>query len=152
MPILVSMLRPDHASHTASTAHLDDRVQYLVVGDETSLAALEAELALLPLCARGRVFVEVADASQVVPLPAPLRMTVTWLPRSRRTGRPRTGEGCAPGEAASRAVRAWCAEMLCDGPGATHAIVTGRPTLVADIRDHLTHAVRMPPEALTVLL
>lgn len=86
-----------------------------------------------------------------MPLPAPLRMTVTWLPRSRRTGRPGTGEGCAPGEAASRAVRAWCAEMLCGGPGATHAIVTGGFTLVADTRDHLTRVVGMPPDALTVL-
>ena len=62
------MYRPDHATHTASTAHIDDRVQSLVVGDETSLTELEAELALLPLCARGRVFVEVGDASQIVSL------------------------------------------------------------------------------------
>jgi NADPH-dependent ferric siderophore reductase len=144
------MHRPDHATHTASTAHLDDRVQYLVVGDETSLAALEAELALLPLCARGRVFVEVGDASQIVPLAAPMRMTVTWLPRSRRTGRPGTGERCAPGEAASRAVGAWCAEMLCDGPGATRAILAGGFTLVTEIREHLTDAVGMSPDAVTL--
>lgn len=147
----MAMHRPDHATHTASTAHLDDRVQYLVVGDETSLGALEAELALLPLCARGRVFVEVADASQIVPLAAPMRMTVTWLPRSRRSGRPGTGEACAPGAAASRAVRGWCAEMLCEGPGATQAIVAGGFSLVADIREHLADEVGMPADALTVL-
>jgi NADPH-dependent ferric siderophore reductase len=143
------MHRPDHATHTASTAHLDDRVQYLVVADETSLAAVEAELALLPLCARGRVFVEVADESGIVPLAAPVRMTVTWLPRSRRSGRPGTGDACAPGEAAFRAVRAWCAEMLCDGPGATRAIVAGGFTLVADVREHLVDVVGMRPDALT---
>ncbi|WP_249776516.1 SIP domain-containing protein [Leifsonia sp. C5G2] len=147
----MAMHRPDHATHTASTAHLDDRVQYLVVGDETSLGALEAELALLPLCARGRVFVEVADASQIVPLASPLRMTVTWLPRSRRSGRPGTGEQCAPGEAAVRAVRAWCDEMLCDGPGATRAVVAGGFTLAADVREHLAEVVGMPDDALTVL-
>jgi len=143
------MYRPDHATHTASTAHADDRVQFLVVGDETSLAELEAELALLPLCARGRVFVEVADASQIVPLATPMRMTVTWLARSQRTGRPGTGERCAPGEAGARAVRAWCDEMLCDGPGETRAIVTGAFTLATEVRDHLLHAVGMPAEAVS---
>lgn len=143
------MYRPDHATHTASTAHADDRVQFLVVGDETSLAQLEAELALLPLCARGRVFVEVAEASQIVPLSTPMRMTVTWLARSERTGRPGTGERCAPGEAGARAVRAWCDEMLCDGPGETRAIVTGGFTLATDVRDHLLHAVGMAPEAVS---
>ncbi|MGO4536845.1 SIP domain-containing protein [Leifsonia sp. 2MCAF36] len=142
------MYRPDHASHTASTAHVDDRVQFLVVGDETSLTELEAELALLPLCARGRVFVEVADPSQVAPLATPLRMTVTWLARSERSGRPGTRERCSPGEAGTRAVRAWCDEMLCDGPGETRAIVTGGHTLATEVRDHLIHTVGMAPTAL----
>jgi NADPH-dependent ferric siderophore reductase len=146
----MAMYRPDHATHTASTAHVDDRVQFLVVGDETSLTELEAELALLPLCARGRVFVEVGDASQIVPLATPLRMTVTWLARSHRSGRPGTGERCARGEAGTRAVRAWCAEMLCDGPGETRAIVTGGYALTSDVHDHLLQAVGMAPAALSV--
>ncbi len=141
------MYRPDHASHTATTAHHDDRVQFLVVGDETSLTQLEAELALLPLCARGRVFVEVEDAEDVVPLATPMRMTVTWLARSRRSGRPGTGERCARGEAATRAVRAWTAEMLCDGPGETRAIVTGGFALVTEVREHLVQTVGMEPDA-----
>ncbi|MFP3464688.1 SIP domain-containing protein [Leifsonia sp. SIMBA_070] len=141
------MYRPDHATHTATTAHHDDRVQFLVVGDETSLAQLEAELALLPLCARGRVFVEVEDAEQVFALATPMRMTVTWLARSHRSGRPGTGERCARGEAGSRAVRAWCDEMLCDGPGETRAIVTGGFTLATEVRDHLIHTVGMSPDA-----
>ncbi|WP_285113648.1 SIP domain-containing protein [Leifsonia sp. fls2-241-R2A-40a] len=144
------MYRPDHATHTASTAHVDDRVQFLVVGDEGSLTELEAELALLPLCARGRVFVEVEDADQVVALPTPLRMTVTWLARSRRSGRPGTGERCAPGDAGARAVRAWCDEMLCDGPGETRAIVTGGFTLTSEVREHLVGPVGMSPEAISV--
>ena len=141
------MYRPDHASHTASTAHVDDRVQFLVVADETSLTELEAELALLPLCARGRVFVEVGDASGIVALATPLRMTVTWLERSRRSGRPGTGERCACGEAGARAVRAWCDEMLCDGPGETRAIVTGGYALATEVREHLIHTVGMSPAA-----
>jgi len=78
-------------------------------------------------------------------------MTVTWLPRSRRSGRPGTGEACAPGEAAARAVRGWCTEMLCEGPGATHAIVAGGFTLVADVTEHLADVVGMHADALTVL-
>ena len=142
------MYRPDHATHTASTAHLDDRVQFLVVADENSLAELEAELALLPLCARGRVFVEVERDSQIVPLATPLRVTVTWLARSNRSGRPGTGERCAPGEAGTHAVRAWCAEMLCDGPGETRAIVTGGYALATEVRDHLIHSAGMSPDAI----
>lgn len=141
------MHRPDHATHTAETAHHDDRVQYVVVGDETSLTAVEAELALLPLCARGRVFLEVDEAEQIVPLAAPIRMTVTWLTRATRSGRPGTGERCARGEAASRAVKAWAAEMLCDGPGGTRAIVTGGFSLVSETRELLVDTVGMAPEA-----
>jgi NADPH-dependent ferric siderophore reductase len=143
------MYRPDHAAHTASTAHHDDRVQFLVVGDETSLTELEAELALLPLCARGRVFVEVAEQSGIVPLSAPIRMTVTWLVRAHRSGRPGTAERCAPGEAATRAVRAWSAEMLCDGPGATRAIVTGSWSLVTEVRELLVDEAGLHPEAVS---
>ncbi|MGJ4842928.1 SIP domain-containing protein [Leifsonia sp. Le1] len=142
------MYRPDHANHTATTAHHDDRVQFLVVGDESSLTELEAELALLPLCARGRVFVEVGDADDIVQLATPMRMTVTWLTRHNRSGRPGTGERCARGEAATRAVRAWTTEMLCDGPGETRVILTGGFALVSEVRDHLESVVGMPADAI----
>lgn len=143
------MYRPDHTHHTATTAHHDDRVQFLVVADESSLSELEAELALLPLCARGRVFVEVESPEDAVVLATPLRMTVTWLARSRRTGRPGSSERCARGEAASRAVRAWTAEMLCDGPGETRAIVLGGFSLVSDVQEHLVAEVGMQPAAVS---
>lgn len=142
------MYRPDHATHTATTAHHDDRVQFLVVGDESSLSELEAELALLPLCARGRVFVEVAEQADIVELSIPMRMTVTWLTRSDRSGRPGTGQRCAKGEAATRAVRAWTAEMLCDGPGETRVILIGGYALVSEVREHLQSVVGMTPDAI----
>ena len=141
------MYRPDHATHTATTAHHDDRVQFLVVGDESSLPQLEAELALLPLCARGRVFVEVEHPEDAVALSIPMRMTVTWLARAHRSGRPGTGDRCARGEAVARAVHAWTAEMLCDGPGETRAIVTGGPALVFEVQEHLLSEVGMAPES-----
>ncbi|TAM67540.1 MAG: hypothetical protein EPN48_12930 [Microbacteriaceae bacterium] len=138
------MIQPDHATHTSRTVHRDDRAQYLVVADETSLTQLRSELALLPLCARGRVFIEVAAPEDEFVLDVPLRMTVTWLPRSTRTGRPGTATRCAPGEAVRRAVTAWTAEMLCDGPGSTTAILTGDYRAVAGIYEHLVEDVAMP--------
>jgi len=142
------MFQPEHADHTSGTAHHDDRVQYLVVGDETSLAELQSELALLPLCARGRVFVEVPEPADVFALDVPLRMTVTWLTRSTRAGRPGTATGCAPGEAIERAVGAWSAEMLCDGPGGTHAVLTGRYQGVSAVYDHLVDRIGMSSDAI----
>jgi NADPH-dependent ferric siderophore reductase len=140
----------EHARHTAQTAHADDRVQYLVVGDESSLAELQAGLSLLPLCARGRVFVEVPTDAEVGTIEVPLRMTVTWLTRANRSGRPGTAEPCARGAALTRAVKAWSAEMLCDGPGATHAELSGDYRGVSEIYDHLVHVVGMSPVAITV--
>ncbi|MCX7521133.1 SIP domain-containing protein [Microbacterium sp. STN6] len=136
--------RAEHAAHTARTAHHDDRAQFVVVADETALAQLEAELALLPLCARGRVFVETASAADRVVLSAPVRMTVTFLPRSRaprdrRERRERRPEGEArPGDLAARAVHAWAAEMLCEGPGATRAVLVGREQTLERVRAALT--------------
>jgi NADPH-dependent ferric siderophore reductase len=138
------MYQPEHSAHTGATAHRDDRVQFVVTADETSLAELQTELALLPLCAKGRVFVEVPEPKDVFALQVPMRMTVTWLPRSVRGGRPGTSERCAPGQALRRAVRAWAAEMLCDGPGDTKAILTGDFRGVSDVYEVLTAEARMP--------
>jgi hypothetical protein len=38
--------------------------------------------------------------------------------------------------------------MLCDGPGSTHAILTGDYRGVAEIYDHLTGEIRMPDESI----
>ncbi|GAB3809105.1 hypothetical protein GCM10028798_36260 [Humibacter antri] len=137
------MYQPEHSAHTGATAHRDDRAQFLVTADETSLAELQAQLALLPLCAKGRVFVEVAEPKDAFALQVPMRMTVTWLPRSVRGGRPGTGERCAPGQALRRAVRAWTAEMLCDGPGDTRAILTGDFRGVSQVYEVLAAEVGM---------
>lgn len=136
-----------HATHTGRTAHHDDRVQFLIVGDESSLTEIEAELALLPLCARGRVFVEVPEAVDIVELHAPQRMVVTWLPRSVRGGRPGTAEPCAAGTAVRRAAGAWCAEMLCDGPGRTTAVLTGDYHVVSGVWELLVDGVGMSEDA-----
>ena len=77
------------------------RAHHLVTADEHSLAELEVFLATLPLCASGRIFIEVADASDIGMIEAPGRMTVTWLARAQRSGAPGTGRACAPGRRAT---------------------------------------------------
>ena len=92
-------------NETACKASRHARVQHLITADENALAELGALLATLPIWSTGRVFIEVADASQITQIDLPPRMTVTWLDRSVR--------GAASGELAGRAARAWAGEMLC---------------------------------------
>ncbi|MEO6827259.1 MAG: SIP domain-containing protein [Microbacteriaceae bacterium] len=142
------MFAPDHATHTESTAHRNSKVQYLLVADETSLAPLEAALALLPLCARGRVFIEVPTGAEVSRVSVPPRMTVTWLSRSGRAGAPGTCTECAPGVAVLRAVRAWAAEMFCNGPDETVFWLAGRFDAVSDLYEDFT-GIGFGPDAIT---
>ncbi|GAA4665638.1 SIP domain-containing protein [Frondihabitans cladoniiphilus] len=83
-------------------------------GDASSIGDIQTMLEVLPICARGQVFIEVDDASQIIEVVTPGRVTVSWLDRSRRTGRPGTGEHCRPGQALERAVRAWIGEFFVD--------------------------------------
>ncbi|MGP3535368.1 SIP domain-containing protein [Microbacterium sp. RD1] len=139
---------PEH-NPTACRAPRHTRVQHLVTADESSLAELEAVLATLPLCSTGRVFVEVPDESWVGALSAPPRMTVTWLDRSRRSGAPGTGRGCAAGEAVARAVAGWAGEMLdAHEPDATRVILLGGYLGTADIVDELVERRGMSRDAI----
>lgn len=126
------------------------RVQHLITADEHSLAELEAVLATLPLCAVGRVFIEVPDAESVSTVVAPPRMTVTWLPRSRRTAGIGETARCAPGQAVSRAAGAWADEMICtDVEGLrTEAILLGGYLGTADIVEHLVDDLGLPVDAI----
>ncbi|GAB6857152.1 SIP domain-containing protein [Microbacterium xylanilyticum] len=115
------------------------KAQHLVVADEASLAELEAVLATLPLCATGRVFIEVPDVASLSAVAAPPRMTVTWLPRAARAEVSGSGRRCAPGEAAARAAIAWADEMLCEGADdRTSVTLLGGFLGTADIVEHLT--------------
>lgn len=125
--------------HTASVCRggKHPRTQHLITADEHSLAELEMLLATLPLCATGRVFIEVPDAAWRSTIAAPARMTVTWLERASRSGAPGTGRACAPGQALSRAATAWADEMLCDENAAARVHLLGGFLGTADIFDHL---------------
>jgi hypothetical protein len=121
------------------------RAHYLVAADEHSLAELEAFLATLPLCASGRIFIEVPEASDIGMIEAPGRMTVTWLARSDRSGAPGTGRSCVQGQALTRATCAWADEMLCDDELETHITLLGGYLGTADIVDHLTTKLEIEP-------
>lgn len=75
-------------------------------GDSVLLGAVDDDIAIaetiaatLPAKARGRIFLEVADASGIRDFAAPGRVCVTWLCRDR-------------GQSMRAAVDAWLAEML----------------------------------------
>ncbi len=135
----------DSRSTRAQRREARRRAHHLVTADESSLAELEAFLATLPLCASGRIFVEVADASDIGVIDAPGRMTVTWLARSQRSGAPGTGRACAPGQALARATCAWADEMLCGDEFETHVTLLGGYLGTADIVEHLTNVVGTDP-------
>lgn len=127
------------------------RVQHLVTADETSLVDLEMLLATLPLCASGRVFIEVPDTTWVSAVTAPPRMVVTWLDRSSRTGAPGTGRGCHAGEAVARAATAWANEMVCDrDENQPEVHLLGGFLGTADILEHLTDRLGLDRGAIRV--
>lgn len=121
------------------------RAHHLVTADENSLLELETFLATLPLCASGRVFIEVAEAADIRTIDAPARMTVTWLARGDRSGAPGTGRSCSPGQALARATCAWADEMLCGDEFETHVTLLGGYLGTADIVEHLTGPLGIAP-------
>lgn len=146
----MSIVETSAGARAARRASRRPRVQHLITADEHSLAELEAVLATLPMCAVGRVFIEVPDSASVGVVSAPPRMTVTWLPRSRRSGAPGTGARCAAGQALTRAANAWADEMLCESDESlrTEAVLLGGYLSTADIVEHLTEDLGVAPEAI----
>lgn len=113
------------------------KAAFLIAADENSLLDLEMLIATLPLCATGRIFIEVADASDIFVLAAPPRMTVTWLDRSRRSGAMGSGRACPQGQALTRAVTAWANEMMCHEADETSVHLLAGYIATADIAEHL---------------
>ncbi|MGX7670815.1 siderophore-interacting protein [Plantactinospora sp. DSM 117369] len=74
----------------------------LLAGDETAVPAIAAIVERLPAHCRGEVLLEVPDPADVLDLPAPPLVTVTWLPRS----------GAAHGSLLVPAVRAAAERLL----------------------------------------
>lgn len=84
----------------------------IAAGDAADLPSLREWLTELPDTAYGRVFVEVFSPIQIVDLPVPPHVGVTWLCREQREESPRPGVGRHRGEALATAVDAWFDEWL----------------------------------------
>ncbi|WP_344757305.1 SIP domain-containing protein [Gryllotalpicola koreensis] len=90
--------------------HTQDRV--FIAGDLADLSAIQHVLALLPDDAYGQVYIEILDERDIVPLDAPSRVTVTWLPRVMRTSAVRPLAFAAHGEALAGAIAGWLGEWM----------------------------------------
>lgn len=143
----MSMVQTTSGRRAARRASRRPQAQHLITADEHSLMELELKLATLPMCAVGRIFIEVPDAADIGVISAPSRMTVTWLPRVRRHGElPHPA-----GSLLTRAALAWAGEMLCDGAEEglrTEATLLGGYLSTADIVEHLTTACGVEPTAI----
>ncbi|MDT0156837.1 SIP domain-containing protein [Microbacterium sp. ARD32] len=142
----MSTVETSAGARAARRASRRPRVQHLITADEHSLTDLQILLTTLPLCAVGRVFIEVPDADHIGTVSAPARMTVTWLPRKRRDGVRR-----AAGVALTRAAVAWADEMLCDeseGALRTEVVLLGDYVSTADIAEHLTRRLEIDAAAI----
>lgn len=82
----------------------------LIAGGVEDLPEITRMLEDLPVNAYGQVFVEAALPEQVRSLPAPGRVTVTWLLRSARRSAVSSLVFADHGEALAEAVTGWAAE------------------------------------------
>ncbi len=78
------LLGPDarwDGPHGGLDFHAPEGAELLIVGDETAAPAIAAILEDLPITARGKAFIEVPEAADVLDLDAPEDVEVVWLPR-----------------------------------------------------------------------
>ena len=79
---------------------------YLLAGDETALPAISVALESLPTNAIGRVFIEIAEPEDEIPLTAPAGVQINWLYRGGRAdliGEDRAGDNAPLVEAVKTA-------------------------------------------------
>ncbi len=97
---------------------------HLLAGDETALPAISVALEALPDSAIGKVFIEIAEPEDEVPLTAPEGVQINWLYRGGRAdlvGQDRAGDNAPLVEAVKTAF--WL-------PGQVHAFVHGEAQAV----------------------
>ncbi|WP_127794306.1 SIP domain-containing protein [Agromyces sp. LHK192] len=83
------------------------QAHFLLLGGTEDLGAIADATSRFPVDAYGQVFIEVASLIQVVDLPVPPHVSVTWLQRDLAPG------SIAPrGRRAAQALRAWVSEWL----------------------------------------
>ncbi len=97
---------------------------HLLAGDETALPAISVALEALPTNAIGKVFIEIAEPEDEIPLFAPDGVQINWIYRGGRAdliGEDRAGDHAPLIEAVKTA--AWL-------PGQVHAFVHGEAQAV----------------------
>ena len=97
---------------------------YLLAGDETALPAISVALESLPANAIGRVFIEISEPEDEVPLTAPDGVQINWLYRGGRAdlvGEDRAGDNAPLVGAVKTAL--WL-------PGQVHAFIHGEAQAV----------------------
>ncbi|MBO3731296.1 siderophore-interacting protein [Glycomyces sp. NEAU-S30] len=80
----ILLLGPDarwDGPHGGVDFHAPEGAELLIAGDETAAPAIAAILEDLPITARGKAFIEVPEAADVLELDAPADVEVVWLPR-----------------------------------------------------------------------
>ncbi|MCC3762073.1 siderophore-interacting protein [Glycomyces sp. TRM65418] len=80
----ILLLGPDarwEGAHGGIDFHAPEGAEILIAGDETAAPAIAAILEDLPITARGKAFIEVPEAADVLELDAPVDVEVVWLPR-----------------------------------------------------------------------
>lgn len=110
----------------------DDADWHLLVGDESALPAIGASLEAMPAGVEARVFVEVGDSDDALPLPTKAHAHVRWLRR-------------AAGDDIVSAVRS-----LEFPEGTVHAFVHGEAGFVRDLRRHLLDEREVRPDLLSI--
>lgn len=98
--------------HQPSTPSINEGSHVLLAGGSSDIRTIRALLLDLPGTAYGQVFIEVASPIQVVSLPAPPRVSVTWLFRHSRSHDSARGIPIIRGELVADAVSAWISEWL----------------------------------------
>jgi len=108
---------------------------YLLVADPSAFAAINAAINALPTDARGYAFIEVSDASDVLPLSAPPALDVQWLLR-----------GNTPAGASTLLLDA--IESLNWFPGMPSIMLAGENSQVVAIRDYVLQEKKVPKKML----
>ena len=105
---------------------------HLLAGDETALPAISVALEALPANAIGRVFIEIAEPEDEIPLTAPDGVQINWLYRGGRAdlvGEDRAGDNAPLVEAVKTAF--WL-------PGQVHAFIHGEAqTVMHNLRPYI---------------
>lgn len=80
----ILLLGPDarwDGPHGGVDFHAPEGAELLIAGDETAAPAIAAILEDLPITARGKAFIEVPEAADVLDIDSPEDVEVVWLPR-----------------------------------------------------------------------